>query len=308
MDLFLALLLAISFTIGIEGGSKSPKKGLVIPYWPRHKIGDFEAFDTISWWYNYHEIKEVQSIQKWWCTDENGQTPSDYEVCFPQDPEVKFVPMRYAPDGYGRGPPMFPIPALNISDDSQVILSFNEPNQPDQANMSPRIAAQEHKKLCDQHPDSIMVSPATGNADTEWFDEFWEECAKIDCRIDYLATHLYKGSVDQRMEKLKAYSQRYADLKIWYTEFAVALEDDENEIVQLVEELLPRLEHADFIERYAWFYTRYYIDHDHTDESPWFWLDSYNSLLQENGPYLTAVGEAYNKPWHLEEFKPLKKD
>ena len=39
--------------------TRSRKKGLVIPYWPRHMCGDFDAFETVSWWYNYHTYKQV---------------------------------------------------------------------------------------------------------------------------------------------------------------------------------------------------------------------------------------------------------
>lgn len=64
-----------------EAVSKSPKKGLVIPHWPRHRVGDFEAFDTVSWWYNYHTIKEVYLIKKWWCTKDKGKTiPKDHSL------------------------------------------------------------------------------------------------------------------------------------------------------------------------------------------------------------------------------------
>ena len=53
------------------------------------------------------------------------------------------------------------------------------------------------------------MSPATGHADTEWFDEFWLQCEILGCRynmyiqyvsldtdyrIDYLATHWYKST------------------------------------------------------------------------------------------------------------------
>ena len=141
-----------------------------------------------------------------------------------------------------------------------------------------------------------MIAPSTAGANTKWFDEFFAECLLLNCRIDYLNTHRYAGTVDEKMAKLKAYSERYGNKKIWLTEFAVSKEGNEDEIVKHVEELLPRLERADFIEKYAWWYTRYYEDHDH---SGYFWLDSYNSLLQEDGPFLTKVGEAYNKPWHL---------
>ena len=48
-------------------------------------------------------------------------------------------------------------------------------------------------------------------------------------------------------------------------------------------------------------------------ESKYFWLDSYNSLLdtdapgQNNGqPILTEVGKVYDKPWHLEMYNPYK--
>ena len=32
------------------------------------------------------------------------------------------------------------------------------------------------------YPDRTLVSPATGHADTEWFDEFWLQCQILGCR------------------------------------------------------------------------------------------------------------------------------
>ena len=71
-------------------------------------------------------------------------------------------------------------------------------------------------------------------------DEFVESCEKSNCRIDYLAcTHIYKGkSVQERTEKLRAFSERYGK-KLWLTEFSMEYEADENKIV---EEFLPQLE------------------------------------------------------------------
>ena len=34
---------------------------------------------------------------------------------------------------------------------------------------------------------------SSGHADVEWFDEFMQHCTNLDCRIDYIATHLYTG-------------------------------------------------------------------------------------------------------------------
>ena len=104
------------------------------------------------------------------------------------------------------------------------------------------------------------------------------------------------GTPQERMSKLKAFSQRYGDRQIWLTEFAVEHEANSTKIVEFIQEFLPLLENADFIYKYSWWYTRYYEDHDHSGD---FWLDSNNSLLEDNGPFLTEVGKAYDHPWHL---------
>ena len=73
----------------------------------------------------------------------------------------------------------------------QTILGFNEPNQPDHANMSPLEAALAWVEVQEKYPDRELVSPATGHVDTEWFDQFMAECELLGCRFDYLATHWY---------------------------------------------------------------------------------------------------------------------
>ena len=75
------------------------------------------------------------------------------------------------------------------------------------------------------------------------------------------------------------------------------------EVIQFIEEALPRLEWAGFIWRYSWFLTRYYDDQ--VDDSTPFWIDSQaNTLLDFTEPKLTDVGRAYNNPWHLPQYKP----
>ena len=100
-----------------------------------------------------------------------------------------------------------------------------------------------------------MISPAPAGLHTDWMDEFMENCEKLNCRIDYLATHLYKGkSVQDRIEKLRAVSERYGGKKLWLTEFAMEHEANETKIVEFIEELLPQLEFSDFIHKYSWYY------------------------------------------------------
>ena len=45
--------------------------------------------------------------------------------------------------------------------------------------------------------------------------------------------------------------------KIWLTEFACPMTHDQNVIKQYMREVIPRLEAAHFVERYAWFASRF---------------------------------------------------
>ena len=72
-------------------------------------------------------------------------------------------------------------------------------------------------------------------------DAFVEECELLDCRFDYIATHKYikVGQEDAVFEELKAYSERYGR-KLWLTEFAVRNTKNEDDIINLIENFLPR--------------------------------------------------------------------
>jgi len=274
---------------------QSSKKGLVIPYWPRHRCGDFQAFSTVSWWYNYHTHNDPRQCNdegyKWWCKCPEGSV----HKCLPDaEDNLHFVPMIQGVPGYGRHPNWS---EPHVEEWYYHLLGYNEPNQPDQANIPPEKAAQEWIKLEKEHPDKVLIAPATGHADTEWFDAFWDHCQELGCRIDFLATHMYDGDADIVMSTLEEYSRRYGNKKIWFTEFAKKKTHSEEEIVAFIEDVLPRLEAAPFVFRYSWFVSRYYPDADMTD--PWFWLDPINSLLEFESSELTAVGRAYDVPYHL---------
>ena len=111
------------------------------------------------------------------------------------------------------------------------------------------------------------------------------------------------GSVDDAMKTLKTYSDRYGK-KIWLTEFARRNTHNETEVIEFIQEFLPRLEWADFIWKYSWFLIRYY-EGDTGDDTASFWIDgTINTLLDFNEPKLSAVGRAYNNPWHMKQYKP----
>jgi len=294
-----------SDVLSITSGERSVKKGLVIPSWPRHICHDFEAFDTPSWWYNYHTYENVTDINKWWCNCPSGKAHGD-PACFPSDPkEMVFIPMIYGIPGQGHRPDDHD---PDVADYMDTVLAYNEPNQKVQSDISPEDAAFHYAELSEKYKDKILVSPATAGIDTRWMDDFMEACELLDCKIDYIATHEYLkvGDEQKTMDKLKAFSERYGGRKIWLTEFAVRNTHEEDDVIGVIENLLPMLEEAEYIWRYSWFISRYY--NDPVDETSSWWLHPINSLLDYDdnslnnlSPTLTKVGEAYDRAWHLQK-------
>jgi len=302
-SLFVVLLSSIGAANRLSNYSRnnidgrSSKKGLVIPHWPRVICHDFEAFTTASWWYNYHTYENVTDISPWWCSCPGGRAHGD-AACFPPHPEnMVFMPMIYGIPGQGHRPDDHD---PDVADYMDTVLAYNEPNMKVQSNISPADAAFHYSELTQKYRDKILVSPGCAGIDSNWMDSFMEECELLDCRIDYIATHEYLkvGQEQSTMNRLKAYSERYGGRKIWLTEFAVRNTHDEDEIVGVIEKLLPMLEEADYIWRYSWFISRYY-DTPPDDTTNW-WLDPINSLLEYEEPKLSKVGKAYDYPWHLE--------
>ena len=114
-------------------------------------------------------------------------------------------------------------------------------------------------------------------------------------RIDYISTHKYSGNANQVMSILEEYSRRYDNTPLWLTEFGVNNEHDPAVIAAYAEEVLPRLEAADFIYRYSGFISRHTPKHEETGN---WWMDSANGLLEYEASKLTAVGQAYDVAYH----------
>ena len=56
------------------------------------------------------------------------------------------------------------------------------------------------------------------------------------------------------------------------------------------QEIIPRLEAANYVYRYSWFITRY---NEKNFTGSWY-LDSVNGLLEKDSSELSAVGQLYN--------------
>ena len=145
---------------------------------------------------------------------------------------------------------------LTIENEAVAVLGFNEPNHKEQSNMSGADAAILWKTIQQQSRGKPLVSPAAapcgGNtcvgSVNHWFDEFFRHCNG--CKVDYLATHIYNCNANKIMQYLKGLYDRYGK-KIWLTEFACPYTKDPHRQLALLRNLLPQLEAAPYIYRYA---------------------------------------------------------
>jgi len=279
MHKFRAIILLGILTGFIEG--KSKKKGLCIPPGTNFHCGDLAAFNNVSWWYNWHvKPNHEKTPPEDFCT-------CDTETCGPVPGNKEFIPMVWGYDETDR--PWHDDINDEVEDKYPIILGFNEPNHSDQSDIPPEEAAAAWIELQTKYPDRILVSPAPAGGNTNWFDPFFDACESLGCRIDYLATHHYESNPNHVMNKLEALYNRYGK-KIWLTEFAMCCTHDENEIIDFVKEIIPRLEAADFVYRYSWFITRY---NEKDSDGDWY-LDAKNGLLKDDSSEMTEVGRLYN--------------
>lgn len=138
------------------------------------------------------------------------------------------------------------------------LLGFNEPERVKQGNMSVERAlelwpqlekATEGKKL-------QLGSPATSSdkGGVEWFEAFMKGAEKRKLRIDFVATHWYRGRDVNGFEGyIDGLAQKY-QCKVWLTEFNGGLNGgDIKDHIRFLKGALKFLDKADSVERYAFF-------------------------------------------------------
>jgi hypothetical protein len=143
------------------------------------------------------------------------------------------------------------------------LLGFNEPDLDSQADMSVELAIELWPRLMET--GLRLGSPGTTQG-AKWLDEFMEECARRDYRVDFICLHWYDDitkadAVENLRRYLTGYWEKY-QLPIWLTEYSggdwewcengpVTLQDN----ARFARESVAMLESLPFLERYAWFST-----------------------------------------------------
>lgn len=140
------------------------------------------------------------------------------------------------------------------------LLGFNEPDKKNQGNMTVEEALAVWPYLEDT--GLRLGSPGCVQPDKEWMLEFMKEVEKREMRVDFVCVHNYGGpSAEALVKRLESVHKMYGK-PIWITEFAVGDWEAKTvaqnrhkpeRVLRFMEEVLPRLESLDFVERYAWF-------------------------------------------------------
>lgn len=185
----------------------------------------------------------------------------------------------------------------------RVLLGFNEPNFPDQANMLPSEAAEKWRGLeaLAKELNLVLVGPAMNYAGKplkdgkvwnpyDWMDAFiaaYKEKYGTEPHYDYTAVHAYMDQADAMMTIVDGFAERYGK-KVWLTEFCAW--EDANLTPALQQEYmiakLKTLELSDNVYRYAWFKAR------NANKYPYYNL-IYNPTKKIGKGTLTDLGFAY---------------
>jgi len=140
------------------------------------------------------------------------------------------------------------------------ILGFNEPDLPDQSNMTVDEAIALWPQL-----ESIglpLGSPAVAWPTQQWFTDFMTKAAEQHRRVDFICVHMYVGLDDVHFVGVLQDLYNKYHLPIWITEFATvdnaAQTMEQNhytpaQVLGFMQRLLPKLEELSFVARYSWF-------------------------------------------------------
>jgi hypothetical protein len=200
----------------------------------------------VSWWYDW------------------GQTGSGQGAGIEFDPMIWSGPV---PSSIGKAP---------------YLLTFNEPDNGSQSNLSPSKAASmwpQIESLATKAGIPYIVSPAVASSVT-WMQSFISACTG--CKIDFIAVHFYGcllHSTPQWIGLAEYLEQFYQFGKpIWLTEFSCDSTQSVASQTAYMKLAVPYLEATNQVYRYSWF------SHD---EIP-------NGMLTsgDNGP-INALGQLY---------------
>ncbi|OTB11385.1 glycoside hydrolase family 128 protein, partial [Daldinia sp. EC12] len=147
-----------------------------------------------------------------------------------------------------------------IAAGSDSLLSFNEPDIPSQANMSPQDAANGHKQFMNKYAGRAKISaPAISSSQSpgmgiDWLNQFFDACGG-QCQVDFCAAHWYGPGGDEGanlfLDHIKNVHDACQGKPVWVTEFAA----ESGDIDQFMRAVTAGLDSEEFgfVEKYSYF-------------------------------------------------------
>lgn len=184
---------------------------------------------------------------------------ADMEAAVPQG--MEYIPMVFG--RWGIAEPAAKAAAFARKSGVREILGFNEPDAEKQGNLSVEKALDAWPLLMET--GLRLGSPACVHPDNDWMKKFMAGVEERKLRIDFICMHSYAGpNAEAFVKRLESVHKLYGK-PIWITEFAVgdweAKSPETNRhrpetVLNFMQDLLPKLEEMNFVERYAWFPAR----------------------------------------------------
>jgi len=285
MDKHTIAMIGAILLIALSLCEASTKKGYGIAY------KDFVCDDLavlgvqdVSWWYDWH-------LNPFYYSDKNKPNCTNLD-------ELSIYDQNHYSMKWGK---FKSDKTYELKDYATVLLGFNEPNHYKQARMFPQLAAEQWPQIealaTSNGRNLPIASPAAAPCTSpdpkeclmntfEWFDQFYGNCTELygeaGCRVDYTATHWYGCTKEWLFSLLKKLYNNYGH-PVWLTEFACP-SLNQQEVLDFMADILPRLENKAHVEKYAWFVSRI--------KEPGY-VGPTASLLKPDSSELTELGQIY---------------
>ena len=237
----------------------SPKKGIGMH--TAQSCNALDNYDGASWYYDWGK---GDGFERGFCSDPTSVTTS-----------LEFVPMLWN---------HWSIPSTPLSGDflnqyganfenAHYIMTFNEPERHDQANMSPLYAAERWPdivNIASLYNLKIVAPCGTIDHGFTWYNEWIGHCNDLygpdGCAFDYTCLHAYYqpepctgipgwACVSDVMNKIDNWKNTFGK-PTWVTEFACNPWEgscDASKQAELMQQIVPMFEASDAVFRYAWF-------------------------------------------------------
>lgn len=189
---------------------------------------------------------------------------------------VEYVPMRST---------LYWNAYANINDKRKAThaLGFNEPDRPDQANMTVAQAIAEWPQLLKSGLRLGAPAPSDASVGTDWLFAFMDKADSLGYRVDFVPVHWYKGgqTAAQFYGWLKWVHER-TKRPIWITEWNnganwTCCKPTYDEQARTIGEMIAMMDTARFVERY----------------SIYEWVEDTRQMFSTNPTVLTKAGGVY---------------